>query len=96
MKKIKNISQLQTEKKRIKQQQNNIENVMRSNWKELKEQLSPLNFAKAAIGKVISTKQEENLNSESVFKNTFTYGVSLLAKKFADKAGEKLDKILKK
>jgi predicted Holliday junction resolvase-like endonuclease len=96
MKTIKSIQQLQTEKKRIKQQQQNLEDKIRSNWSELKESLKPANVAKDALGKIIENKTEENINGESILKSTFTYGASLLAKKMADKAGEKWAKFFKK
>lgn len=96
MKKIKSIKQLQTEKKRIKQHQEELEKKIRSNWNELKECLRPVNIAKDTFSKVIKNKTEENLNGESILKSTFTYGFTLLAKRFTDKAGEKLDRIFKK
>jgi predicted nucleic acid-binding Zn-ribbon protein len=96
MKTIKNIQQLQSEKKRIKQQQQNLEDKIRSNWNELKESLKPANVAKGALSKVMQNNTADNINGESVLKSTFTYGASLLAKKMADKAGEKFNKIFKK
>jgi hypothetical protein len=93
---IKSIQQLQTEKKRIKQHQQNLEDKIRSNWYQLKESLKPANVAKDALSKVMQNNTAENINGESVFKSTFTYGASLLAKKFADKAGEKFNKFFKK
>jgi len=96
MKKIKSIKQLKAEKKQIKQRQKELESKIRNNWKELKECLRPVNIAKDTFGKVIKNKTEENLNGESILKSTFTYGVTLLAKRFADKAGKKLDRFFKK
>ena len=96
MKKIRSIKQLQTEKKRIKQRQEELENKILHNWEELKECLRPENIAKDVFSKVIKDKTAENLNGDGIFKSTFTYGVSLLIKKFADKAGEKFDRIFKK
>jgi hypothetical protein len=96
MKTIKNIQQLQSEKKRIKQQQQNLEDKIRSNWSELKESLKPANVAKGALSKVMQNNTADNINGESVLKSTFTYGASLLAKKMADKAGEKFNKFFKK
>jgi predicted nucleic acid-binding Zn-ribbon protein len=96
MKTIKNIQQLQSEKKRIKQQQQNLEDKIRSNWNELKESLKPANVAKGALSKVMQNNTADNINGESVLKSTFTYGASLLAKKMADKAGEKFSKFFKK
>jgi hypothetical protein len=96
MKTIKNIHQLQTEKKRIQQKQQNLEDKIRSNWNELKESLRPANVAKDALSKVMQDKTADTINGESILKSTFTYGASLLAKKMADKAGEKFSKFFKK
>lgn len=96
MKKIKNIKQLQFEKKRMRQNQEELEKKIRSSWSELKETVTPSSLAKAALNKIIKDKTEENINSRGILKNVFTYGISLLAKRFADKTGEKLDTIFKK
>jgi hypothetical protein len=96
MRKIKSIRQLQNEKKRIKLREEEFESKIRSNWSELKESLKPAAIAKDAFSKVMRDKTEDNVNGESVLKSTFTYGMSLLAKKFADKAGDKFSKIFNK
>jgi len=96
MKKIKSIKQLRVEKKRLKQRREELENKIRVNWNELKDSLKPVNIAKDTFSKVIRNKTEENLNGKSILKSTFTYGVTLLAKRFADKAGKKFDRIFKK
>lgn len=96
MKKIKSIRQLQNEKKRIKLREEELEKKIRSNWSELKESIKPAAIAKDTFSKVMRDKTEDNVNGESVLKSTFTYGMSLLAKKFADKAGERFDKMFKK
>jgi hypothetical protein len=96
MKRIKNIRHLQNEKKRIQQHQQNLEDTIRSNWYELKEILKPANVAKDALNKVMQNNTAENINGESILKSTFTYGASLLAKKMADKAGEKWARFFKK
>jgi cell division septum initiation protein DivIVA len=85
MRKIKNIKQLQSEKKRIKQEQEELENRIRSNWSQLKECLKPSTVAKETFSSIFKNKAEENVQPESVLKNTFTYGAALLAKKIADK-----------
>ncbi len=96
MKTIKNKKQLQAEKKRIAQQVEELEKKICSNWNELKESLQPANVAKEALSTVMQNNTADNINGESVLKSTFTYGVSLLAKKMADKAGEKFSKFFKK
>ncbi len=96
MKKIKSIKQLQSEKKRIKQHQEELEDKLRGNWGALKESLRPVNIAKDTIGSILKNKTEKNLEGENILKSSFTYGVSLLARRFANKAGEKLGKVFKK
>jgi hypothetical protein len=96
MKKIKNKKQLKAEKKRIKIRQEDLEKKIRSKWNELKESLRPVNIAKETFQKVVQNKTEENLEDESIFKSTIKYGISLLAKKFTDKAGEKFGWLFKK
>ncbi|MFM6924488.1 MAG: hypothetical protein ACKOU7_03230 [Ferruginibacter sp.] len=57
MKKIKSIRQLHAEKKRIKQQQEEMERRIRASWQDVKENLRPANLAKEAIGGIIRKKQ---------------------------------------
>lgn len=73
-----------------------LEEKVRSNWHQLKESITPSTIAKGALNKVLHDKTEDNMNGESVLKSTFTYGISLLAKKLADKAEEKFDHLFKK
>ena len=96
MRKIKSIRQLQNEKKRIKLREEELEKKIRSNWSELKESIKPAAIAKDTFSKVMRDKTGENINGESVLKSTIKYGVSLLAKKFTDKAGEKFDWMFRK
>ena len=96
MKKIKSKKQLRDEKRRIKIRQAELEKKIRIKWNELKESLRPVNVAKETFRKVVQNKTEENLEDESIFKSTIKYGISLLAKKFTDKAGEKFEWLFKK
>jgi uncharacterized protein YllA (UPF0747 family) len=96
MKKIRSKKQLQAEKKRMKLRQEELEKKIRSKWNEVKDSLKPMNFAKESFSKIMQDKAEENLKDESVLKSTIRYGVSLLAKKFTDKAGEKFDWMFRK
>lgn len=96
MKKIKNTKQLRTEKKRIRVRREELEKKIRSKWNELKESLRPVNIAKETFQKVVQNKTEKNLEDESILKSTIKYGISLLAKKFTDKAGERFEWLFKK
>ena len=96
MKKIKSIRQLKMEKKRIHQEQDDLENKIRRNWGDLKENLKPAAIAKDTLNSFLHNKTEQKQKEDGILKSAFTYGVSLLAKKFADKAGIRLNKIFKK
>jgi predicted Zn-dependent peptidase len=96
MKQIKCIKQLQAEKNRIKRQQDALEMEMLNNWNKLKTHLHPVSFAKEAFNHVLQYKTSQNLNSESILKNSLTYGVTLLANRMMEKAEKKLGGYLKK
>ena len=95
MKKIKSIKHLHAEKKRIHQHQEMLEMKIRNNWTELKLCLTPYHLAGEAINYILKNKTAENLNSDSILKNTFTYGITLLANKLINNAGEKMSKVFK-
>ena len=96
MKKIKSIKQLKAEKKRLKLHIGELEHKVRGNWTELKECLRPQNIAKDAIGSIFKSKAAVNIQEDSILKSSFTYGISLLAAKFMEKAGNTLSKVFKK
>jgi hypothetical protein len=97
MKKIRSKQQLEAEKKRMQKEILQLEEKIRDNWHELKQSLQPSSVAKSMLNKVVKNQTENAINGdESILKNTFTYGVSLLAKKLADKAEEKIDRIFSK
>lgn len=87
MKKIKSIQQLQSEKKRLRLQQQYLEQKMQQNWQDLRSELHPSTLAGSAITQFISHKTAQNLsNHNSILKSTVAYGISLLAKKLVNKA----------
>lgn len=96
MKKIKSIKQLKAEKKRIKQRQAELEGKIRSNWKELKENLKPVNIAKDTLNGIMRGRAEDNLYGDGLVRNAITYGVTILANKLLNKAGARLGKVFKK
>jgi type II secretory pathway component PulF len=91
MKKIKSIDSLKEEQKRIKQEQQNIENRIRVNWQYLKKSMQPSSIAKEALQNIIEHKTASNN-----LKDTFIYAADLLSKKLAAKSVEKLKAALKK
>lgn len=96
MKKIRSIKQLKAEKKRVKQRQVELEDKIRSNWKELKENLKPVNIVKETMGRVMKVRTEDNLYGNGFVRNAITYGVTVLANKFLNKAGSRLAKVFNK
>jgi len=96
MKKIRNIQELQAEKKKILQEQKYLENEMHENWKDLKESVRPINIAKDTLNSIFSKKTTSNYKGESLIKNAVGFSLSLLARKIINKAEEKLGNIFKK
>lgn len=96
MKKIKSIKHLQAEKKRIQQQQEFLEQKIRNKWNDLKESMKPANLVTEGLNCSIKNKIKDHLDSDSVLKNTFTYGFTLLANNLLSKAGDKISKVFKK
>ncbi len=96
MKQIKSKKQLRAEKARINQRLEVLENKLHIQWQELKQSLTPANIIKDSIGSILKNKAERNLNGESLLKSTFTYGVTLLAGKLAEKARERFSSVFKK
>jgi hypothetical protein len=90
MKKIKSIKQLDSKKNDLRQKQYNLENEIGNNWKDLKECARPGNIIKDAFNSAVQTKTSENNGNESMLKTIFSYGLTVLAKKFSAKAGNKL------
>lgn len=53
-------------------------------------------MAKETFRKVMQNKTQKNLEDDSILKSTIKYGISLLAKRFTDKAGEKFEWLFSK
>lgn len=88
--------ELKTARRRLRQDQVDLEDRIKKNWKALKEQMRPKEMVKDAMQSAMKHKTEENLESDNILKTTFNYGLSLLVKKLSDKAGEKFGKFFKK
>lgn len=95
MKKIKSIRQLKLEKKELRQRKADLEKKIHGNWIEIKEAARPSALAREAWDNIVESKIESNLNNKNVVKSVITYGITLLAKKFASRAEEKLNKYFK-
>jgi hypothetical protein len=96
MEKIKNMQQLQSKKKEIDIQQKLLLEKIHNNWVQLKDNLKPMNIAKESLGNILHRQPAEQSCGEQAIKNSFTYGIALLAKNFADKAFEKVKRFFKK
>jgi cell division septum initiation protein DivIVA len=96
MKKFSSIKELQPEKKRIRQQQRELENKIRGNWSELRESVKPVNIAKDAFKSVVRNKTRENLSGINIIKGVLSIGAALLAKRIVNKAGKRLARFFRK
>lgn len=94
MKKIKSIKQLRAQKEHMKKRLEELEYRMQQQWKELKQDLKPSSIIRDTIGTILKKKSEAGFLSGGLLKSAFTYGVSLLAGKLADKARAKYGKVL--
>lgn len=70
-----------------------MEVKIRSDWKELKERLRPVNITKDAIENILHKKVSNVMDDCGIITNSLSYGIALLAGKLAEKAGEKFNKI---
>ncbi len=89
------MQQLQSKKKEIEMQQKALLEKIRNNWMQLKENLKPVNIAKESLSNILQHQPTEQPYGEHALKNSFTYGVGLLAERLADKAFEKMKTVLK-
>lgn len=90
---IKSIKHLRAEKKRLAQRQQELEQKIRNTWTELKQSIKPSTIAAEAFGDAAKNSTQKNTDHNSILKNLVSFGVSILAKKLADKTGEKLGKM---
>ena len=96
MKKIKNLGQLREQKALLAVRQLQAEKNVRIHWDNLKEELRPASLAAEAIDKITHEGTTEKKDQKNILKSTFTYGLTLLAQKLAEKADNKIKKAFKK
>ena len=87
MKKIRNIKELQVEKQKIKLHQQEVEKKLKVQCAGLKEYFRPANIAATTFTSVLKNVTDKQSNN-SLVKNIFSFGVTMLANKLADKAEE--------
>ncbi len=96
MKRIKNIQQLQAEKKRIKQQQLQIEEKLGLSWKDLKESAKPGNIARDAIGSIFRKKTSEGKPENKLLDTALNVGFAFLTGKLTEKVVQKIRRVFTK
>ncbi len=96
MKKIKSGRQLRAEKKRLKQRQAELEHRISRDWISLKEEITTLGFLKTSSCKESTGKKQGDENRESFLASALRFGFDLAARKFAGKAGEKIERFFRK
>jgi hypothetical protein len=89
MMKIKSIKQLRAQREHINHRLDYLEHSMQQQWRDVKHGLIPSNIIKESVGNFLKSKTEPGFGKGSLLKGLFTYGVSLLAGKLADKARRK-------
>lgn len=92
MKTIRSKQQLQEEKRRLKQRQEDLEKAIRQDWADLKYTLKPSSLAKEAVDHFIDKKMERSEKDGGLLKSTLSYGIATLAQKLVDKATSKFGK----
>lgn len=83
--KIRNIKQLNAEKKLLKQRQAELEKAMKYDWKDVKDSLAPARLASDAFSSIMSDKDK---SEEKGFVSRVLTG---LAEKFAREMTEKAE-----
>ena len=96
MKKINCIQDIHTQRKLIREQQSILEADIRNSWGELKENINPQNMISDTLNSLIVRKTDQIFPRESFFKNLIVYGLSIVAKKISEKAGDKISHLFGK
>lgn len=96
MKKIRNMRHLKAEKKKLKTRQEELEKNFGNDWSQLKETLHPKRVAGDVVRSWMNKKTNDLVNRKTILQSTLSYGASLMAKRFAEKAEEKIDRLFKR
>lgn len=95
MKKIKNMGHLREQKAILEARRLQAEKNVRLHWNNFKEEFTPSSLASGTIHNLTQAAMEKD-DKKNILKSTFTYGLTLLAKKLVDAADDQLKKVLKK
>lgn len=89
VRKIKNIRQLQREKKQLHQRERELTQQIRSGWKDLKKLLNPCSIVERHQRKY---KADQNVREDhGIFKNVLSFATTLIIQKLMKKAGQFFD-----
>jgi hypothetical protein len=91
MKKIKNIKQLQRERKRIQQRERELIGKINSDWRHLKDRLSPSNLfdgPSVKCGEFHGRKE-----NGSLLRSVFAFAATLLIRKLIKRTEQKVEEI---
>ncbi|HSU29128.1 MAG TPA: hypothetical protein VLJ68_12155 [Chitinophagaceae bacterium] len=94
--KIKNIAQLRAEKKRINLFVQELEDKITDDWSELKESLHIGRHSRDKLFGINGDQNGEKMNGRDLIKAVISFGIDQAATRLIDKAGTKLEKLLKK
>jgi hypothetical protein len=92
MKKINSMTLLQTERKKVMQRQEFLEEKIRNNWNDLRVGMKPANIAKDAFNQVTSGRTRGIFSHRGVVKGLVSFGAALLVKRMMKKRADRLFK----
>lgn len=88
MKKIKNIRQLNAEKKRLAQRQAELEKAIKYDWRDVKESLTPQHIGEKVFGTIFG--KSADTNSSDILAESLSHLAAGFTKKTVQKAEEKI------
>lgn len=80
MKKIKNISQLRKEKKRLKEERERLEHAITQDWKEIRKSMRPLTFTGEIISQIVHNKIDLTASKIVLAEKASLFAMNLLKK----------------
>jgi hypothetical protein len=96
MNKIKHTSQLYSEQLRLQKQKNNLEKIIRKDWRELKESIGSKKLSKEILSGFINKRAQDKIKSNDILSGSLSYGTAMLTKNLVEKAGKKIENLFVK